>query len=583
MCRKFSFLVSFVLVLGLVAMAQAASIDVTAPGDAVKGAPDDGDWPAAEAPPFVIDNNPATKYLHFKGHLQPTGFAVTPSLSGLVVTGMSFTTANDSPQRDPVAFELYGSNGTIDGPYTLIASGDIVDFAQADPWPRFTKNATPITFANAVAYAHYQVLFTAVRDPAANNYMQIADVELLATVPDLPPNIASMTIGTTHQGDAWESGPSEYTIRGGGHDIWGGNDGFHYVFRPLEGDGKLSVNLASMTAVHTWAKVGLMIRETAADNSKHGMVIVSGGNIAQVAARADTGGGTVEVYSVGGQTEPKELIIERVGNEIKASFWNVVIPGILEDWDTTTFTLTMNSDVYIGMAVCSHEDDTTGLLLERAVLDSVVWPAAPYERPWLLSPADGAVDLPKDEVTLTWMPGDNALSTDVLLGTDPTALSVVANKLLGDETYSPTTLEEGITYYWKLKSQPSGAESAVMSFTTYLPPPPPCGIERCVWEGIGGGLVSDFTSNPAYPDSPSWCDQLTSMASYDFADNYGAWMQGLLWPETSGDYTFWIAADDGCELWLSSDDTAANLVQIAGMARTGRCFGYYFRLLLPAL
>lgn len=136
MCRKFSFLVSFVLVLGLGVIAQAAQVDITCPGDAIKGIPDDGDWPAAEAPPFVIDDNPYTKFLHFKGDDQTSGFQVTPALNGLVVTGLSFTTGNDAPERDPVAFEIYGSNGTIDGPYTLIASGDIVDFDQPDPWPR---------------------------------------------------------------------------------------------------------------------------------------------------------------------------------------------------------------------------------------------------------------------------------------------------------------------------------------------------------------------------------------------------------------------------------------------------------------
>jgi len=78
-----------------------------------------------------------------------------------------------------VKFELSGSNGTIDGPYTLIASGDVVDFAGATAWPRFTKNATPIEFANTVAYAHYQLLFTAVRTPASANSMQIAEIELL--------------------------------------------------------------------------------------------------------------------------------------------------------------------------------------------------------------------------------------------------------------------------------------------------------------------------------------------------------------------------------------------------------------------
>ncbi|MFH1717834.1 MAG: sugar-binding protein [Planctomycetota bacterium] len=156
--------------------------DVTAPGDAIQGVPNDGDWPGAETPDLAIDDNTGTKFLHFKGEIEPTGFQVTPSVGPSIVTGLTLTAANDAVERDPVSFELYGSNVSIDGPYELIAVGDIVDFAQADAWPRFTMNATPISFDNDVAYAHYQVLFPAVRDAASANSMQIAEVELLGVL-----------------------------------------------------------------------------------------------------------------------------------------------------------------------------------------------------------------------------------------------------------------------------------------------------------------------------------------------------------------------------------------------------------------
>ncbi|NLT76294.1 MAG: hypothetical protein GXX98_07210, partial [Planctomycetes bacterium] len=106
-------------------------------------------------------------------------FTVAPMVGATVVRGLTFTTANDAPERDPVAFELYGSNESIDGPFELIAAGDIVDFAAEEAWPRFTQNATPIEFVNTVAYAYYRVLFTAVRDAASANSMQIAEVELI--------------------------------------------------------------------------------------------------------------------------------------------------------------------------------------------------------------------------------------------------------------------------------------------------------------------------------------------------------------------------------------------------------------------
>ena len=131
----------------------------------------------------MIDDNTATKYLNFAGNFDPnetaSGFQVTPAIGATIVNEITFTTANDAAERDPIAFELYGSNDGIEGPYTLIASGYIMDFAAADAWPRFTKNATPITFENTTAYTNYQVLFTFLRDSASANSMQIAEVELI--------------------------------------------------------------------------------------------------------------------------------------------------------------------------------------------------------------------------------------------------------------------------------------------------------------------------------------------------------------------------------------------------------------------
>ena len=157
---------------------EATAMDITTPGDTIQGVPNDQDWPATEAPEFVIDDNSATKYLHFKGFSEPTGFQVTPSIGATVVTGLTFTTANDSAERDPIAYELSGSNAGIEGPFTVIAAGDIVDFSQATAWPRLTANETQISFDNTVAYAHYQLIFTAIRDAGSANSMQIAEVEL---------------------------------------------------------------------------------------------------------------------------------------------------------------------------------------------------------------------------------------------------------------------------------------------------------------------------------------------------------------------------------------------------------------------
>jgi hypothetical protein len=159
---------------------EVISNDITTPGDEVMGVPDDGDWPDAEAPHLAVDNNTGTKYLHRQGGATPTGFQIEPMVGATVVTGLTLTTANDRPDRDPITFELSGSNASITGSYELIASGDVVDFAGEVEWPRFTKNTTPIEFANTVAYKYYQIVFPTLRG-AAQALMQIAEVELLTT------------------------------------------------------------------------------------------------------------------------------------------------------------------------------------------------------------------------------------------------------------------------------------------------------------------------------------------------------------------------------------------------------------------
>jgi len=162
-----------------------SAADVTTPGDMLQGVPNDGDWPANESPVNAIDDvvrlgGASSKYLHRKGGAMATGIQVTPMVGASVVTGLALTTANDVPDRDPVSFELYGSNASIDGPYELIAAGDIVDFAGDAAWPRYTRNETPIAFENDVAYAHYQLVFPTLRGGAP--LMQIAEVELLGEI-----------------------------------------------------------------------------------------------------------------------------------------------------------------------------------------------------------------------------------------------------------------------------------------------------------------------------------------------------------------------------------------------------------------
>jgi alpha-L-fucosidase 2 len=140
--------------------------------------------PAAEGPANVLDANTATKFLSFGE--ENSGFIVTPAGGASTVGALRITTANDAAARDPMTFELYGTNDPITSApfsngdaenWTLIASG-----ATNLPTDRLVAGPT-IGFSNSTAYASYRLVFPTVRDAAAANSMQISGVQFFVPEP----------------------------------------------------------------------------------------------------------------------------------------------------------------------------------------------------------------------------------------------------------------------------------------------------------------------------------------------------------------------------------------------------------------
>jgi hypothetical protein len=188
-------------------------------------------------------------------------------------------------------------------------------------------------------------------------------------------------------------------------------------------------------------------------------------------------------------------------------------------------------------------------------------------------PRDGSF-LTNWQPILSWGPALFAATHNLYFSTDFDEVSErnVAAIPLTDPCYHSPRLDLDQTYYWavdgvnSLGPAPYLWEGDVWSFTI-----PPGGTGRIIrewWLGIGGVNVTDLTNNAAYPDSPTG-QELISIFEYPpypnntWADNYGTRIHGWLRPPESGDYRFWIASDDGGDLYLSTDEDPANAVRIA--------------------
>lgn len=83
------------------------------------------------------------------------------------------------------------------------------------------------------------------------------------------------------------------------------------------------------------------------------------------------------------------------------------------------------------------------------------------------------------------------------------------------------------------------------------------------WTGIGGVQVSDLISHSKFHESPDVNVLTLGSESSLVADHYGSRLRGTITAPVSGSYTFWVAGDDGVEMWLSTDDRKFNRRRLA--------------------
>jgi hypothetical protein len=137
--------------------------------------------PSNETAVNAFDGNVGTKYLNF----DKQNAGVTVKLTqGRVVQKFTLTTANDSPERDPASYKLYGSNDGVN--WTLIKEGPL---SLSDG--RYAVSGE-IAVANTNAYVYYFMLFPSVKNNSGNS-VQISEITYYY---DLNDGVTSTDTGT---------------------------------------------------------------------------------------------------------------------------------------------------------------------------------------------------------------------------------------------------------------------------------------------------------------------------------------------------------------------------------------------------
>jgi hypothetical protein len=183
----------------------------------------------------------------------------------------------------------------------------------------------------------------------------------LTTSAPTPPGVCPSGWSCADVGGATPAGTQSlsagtWTVQGGGGDIWGTSDQFHFVWQSLPADGAASARVQAQTNTDPWAKAGVMLRQSSAAGAAYYALMVTPGQGIVVQYRTSTGASAATAASVTG-TAPAWVRVARVGATFTAYTstdgvtWTAV-PG-------SSVTLSVSGPMLAGMEVTAH--NTTAL------------------------------------------------------------------------------------------------------------------------------------------------------------------------------------------------------------------------------
>jgi len=168
-----------------------------------------------------------------------------------------------------------------------------------------------------------------------------------------------------------ESPPGTFTMSADGADIWDTADEFRYAYKQLSGDGSIVAQVLSVQNTDNFAKAGVMIRNTLDADSANAMAFITPSGRVGWQHRLRAGMSSNSTRSdEGAITAPHWVKLSRQGNTITAQHssdgvnWEPMVE--VGTQEPTSMDIPMNPDVYVGLALTSHN---AGVICEAKFSD----------------------------------------------------------------------------------------------------------------------------------------------------------------------------------------------------------------------
>lgn len=188
---------------------------------------------------------------------------------------------------------------------------------------------------------------------------------VFAQTNDLGVFTSESSVGQTPPGCKahYDSAKGEYTITGGGANVWAASDAFYFVWKKVSGDVTLSADIQWVgTSAAEHRKAVLMIRQSLDPGSAYADAVSHGNGLTELQFR---GAANEQTYGVvAAEDGPTRLRIVRKGSRMTMYFGK---PGGELTLAGPVGSISLKDPVYVGIGVCSHVATT----LETAIFSNV--------------------------------------------------------------------------------------------------------------------------------------------------------------------------------------------------------------------
>ncbi len=178
-----------------------------------------------------------------------------------------------------------------------------------------------------------------------------------------------------YMGSFVEGPTGTFTMTAEGVDIWDSSDQFHFAYKELSGAGTIIAKVESVENTHEWAKAGVMIRDTLDADSRHAMMVVTPTQGVSFQRRTPAGASSSSDNEAG-ITAPQWVKIERTVGGLVKGYYSA--DGTTWTQVGTPQTVTMNTPMYIGLALTSHNSS----VVCEAKFSNVSFPGTTVGQQW---------------------------------------------------------------------------------------------------------------------------------------------------------------------------------------------------------